>query len=793
MIVSEQWLRELIKTDLNANEIADVLTLAGLEVDAVEQIGGGLDKVVVGEVLKVSKHPDADKLQLTEVYVGGETLNIVCGASNVAEGVRVPVAMVGAKLPNGLKIKKAKVRGEASFGMLCSASELSLEDSSDGLMLLPADAPVGVLVADYLDLNDTLIDIDLTPNRGDCLSMQGIARELRVLADAEYIAPKVVEKSVNSQESIDVTVEETALCPSYIARVVSDVNAAAETPLWIQQRLLRSGVRPISAVVDITNYVMLELGQPMHAFNADAIDGGIVVRLAKDGEKLTLLDDTEVKLSADTLVIADAKKPMAIAGVMGGADSGVQTDSTTIVFEAAHFTRKCAAGKARAYGLATDSSHRFERGVDPLLPEKAMERATELLVDICGGKVGSLNKQVSQKDLSARPVVTLRFDRLNKLLGMPLETTVVDALLRRISPDVKQVSGEWRVESPSYRFDIERECDLVEEVARVMGYDNLEDKMPSMQSTAVLPAENKVDIRRLKQTLIASAYSEAISYSFVGKDELEELSEASEFINLKNPLAENMAVMRTSLWPGLINACLFNLNRQKSTVRLFEVGKVFNKNAQGEIIETNKLAGILTGARDADHWSQGSSDLIDYFDAKSDLERVFSLTGCNTTTIFSSLHHKALHPGQTAEVIIGDKSVGILGKLHPNLANLRQLPSDTFLFELDLDAVLAGTVPEFESVSKFPEVTRDLSLVVQDKVAIGDLLTMIRNLKVNDLNDVALFDVYSGEGVPEGSKSAAIKLAFQHKERTLNDAEIDTYIQKILKALKQDFGATLRG
>ncbi len=800
MIISEQWLRELVSTKLDAQQIADALTLAGLEVDAVEELQGQIDHVVIGEVLKVTKHPDADRLNLTEVYIGGETLNIVCGAANVVEGLRVPVAKIGAELPNGLTIKAAKVRGQESFGMLCSASELGLEESSDGLLELPKKAPIGANVSEYLQLQDVLIDIDLTPNRGDCLSVQGIARELRVLIDAEYTPVKIIEKAVSSRQTIAVQVNEPELCPSYMARVIEGVDASAPTPIWMQQRLLRCGVRPISAIVDITNYVMLELGQPMHAFDLGKLHKkGIIVRKAEAGESVELLDDSTAELDDETLVIADNDGPIAIAGVMGGLHSAISPQTNNVVLEAAHFTRSCVAGKARRYGLHTDSSHRFERGVDPQLPAKAIERATELVLKLCGGTVGAVNNQTSKANLKKNPKVNVRFARLNRVLGMPLKKKDVDAILKRISKEVIASELGWQVIAPSYRFDVERECDLIEEVARVRGYDSLEDRMPKLVPSGQLPSESRVSLRRLQQTLVTLGYHESISYSFVEPGLLNAFSSLADdagaeqqVIELANPLAENMAVMRTSLWPGLINACQFNVNRQHDRIRLFETGTVFHKSSTGEITEKAMLAGLATGSVYPEQWNSHSGDKVDFYDIKSDLKALFTLTGKESDFIFNSLEHKALHPGQVSGIYRNDDLVGYLGKIHPQLAQSLDLPDNLFLFELELDKTLSGCVPGYQSVSKYPAVTRDLALITRKQIIVNDLLMTIRNMGIDVLNTVNLFDVYSGLGVNDECKSVAIKLTFQHQERTLTDDEIEQSVGKVLHVLKQNFGAELR-
>lgn len=794
MIISEKWLRELVATPLNAQQIADALTLAGLEVDAVENLGEGLDHVVVGEVLEVEPHPDADRLRVTQVYVGGDTLTIVCGAPNVKKGQRVAVAKIGAELPNGLKIKAAKIRGQASAGMICSAAELGMEEQSDGILELPSNAPVGKDITEYLELDDVLIDIDLTPNRGDCLSVQGIARELRVLVDAEYTPVKIIEKAVNSRATIKVDVQETDLCPSYLGRVVSGVDATSPTPVWMRERLRRSGVRPISALVDITNYVMLELGQPMHAFDLAKLDKGIVVRKAEKGEKIALLNDTEATLDDETLVIADHSGPVAIAGVMGGAESAISLETTDVVLEAAHFTRSCAAGKARRYGLHTDSSHRFERGVDPQLPVKAMERATELVVKICGGSVGAVNNKTSKRHMRANPAVKVRFDRLNHVLGMPLKKREVAAILRRIADSVEETGADWQVVAPSYRFDIERECDLIEEIARVKGYDSLEDRIPRLVPSGEMPNEATVNVRTIRQTLVSLGYHEAISYSFVAPELLEAFAqtEENETLDLANPLAENLSVMRTSLWPGLVTACQFNLNRQQDRIRLFEIGAVFHRSSNGEIRETACIGGIACGSLYPQQWNSHTDQKIDFYDVKSDLNALFTLTGSETDFIFNSLEHKALHPGQVSAIYRGGEQVGWLGKLHPQLAKNHDLPQDLFLFELELEKLLAGRVPAYQGVSKYPAVSRDLALITQEQVVVNDMLNTIKTLGLDALTDIKLFDVYSGLGVADGSKSVAIKLTFQHQDRTLTDADIDQQVHQVLGALKQSFGAELR-
>ena len=648
MIVSEHWLRDWISTDLSATQIAERLTHAGLEVDGVANLPGKVENLVIGQVKSVAKHPDADRLNLTQVDVGDQVLEIVCGAANVREGMLVAVAMIGAKLPNGLKIKKAKVRGVESMGMLCSASELGLEDDSSGILDLDEDATLGGRVDEYLGLDDALIDIDLTPNRGDCLSVRGIARELRVLVDGDYHPLEVGEQLSTLSDTIEIEIAESSRCPKYLARVVKGVDVGASTPLWMRERLRRSGLRPISPVVDITNYVMLEMGQPMHAFDLGKLNDKIVVRRAKAGETINLLDGSEATLDDDTLVIADAKAPVAIAGVMGGQDSAIDDSSTNIVFESAHFTRKSAAGTARKYGLHTDSSHRFERGVDPQLPREAIERATELLLEICGGEAGPVCDS-STHDKIANKVVEVRFERLKQLLGMPLEKAEVTGILKRVSEQVEEIESGWRVTAPSYRFDVEYEADLVEEVARVKGYDNIPTTIPKIAPRSKVASESSVSLRKLRQSLVARDFFESISYSFVDPSDLMPFGD-EEPVKVSNPLADNLSVMRTSLLPGLIKTAQFNLNRQHDRIRIFELGATYHKADDG-FTEVQRIAGLVTGPLQPVQWGLDNARSVDFFDLKGDLEALLDLTGSRQGFAFQRAEFDGLHPGQSANVI----------------------------------------------------------------------------------------------------------------------------------------------
>ena len=814
MIISEQWLRDWVHVDLTTQQIADCLTNAGLEVDGVESLAGSIDNLVIGKILEVSKHPDADRLNLTKVDIGDQQLDIVCGASNVRPGLLVAVATVGAKLPNGLKIKKAKVRGIESNGMLCSTSELGLEDSSDGIMELNEDAAIGQRVDEYLQLDDSLIDIDLTPNRGDCLSVQGIARELKVLADGDYhpLDIQPVEATIDDHIEIDLQAKEA--CPAYIGRVIKGINPVAKTPIWMQERLRRSGVRPISPVVDITNYVMLELGQPMHAFDLSKLHEKIIIRQSIAGEKITLLDDSTATLDADTLVIADTAGAIAIAGVMGGLDSSIDDNTSTIVLEAAHFTRKTSAGRARRYGLHTESSHRFERGVDPQMPHAAIQRATELVLAICGGEAGPVNQQLRLQGLTSKPAVAIRLPRLQQLLGMQLDSQEVADILGRIADSVTATDDGWSITPPSYRFDIECEADLVEEVARVKGYDNIPTAIPRIAPRSIAASEDKVDLRKLRQTLVARDYNEAITYSFVDPA-AQKLFSDEEPVELTNPLAENLSVMRTSLLPGLMAALQFNANRQHDRIRLFEIGASYHKK-QGAgstgVIEVQRLAGVISGPLTVEQWAVDKTKTVDFYDIKADLEAVLGLTGQKEPFIFNGFEHIALHPGQVSSITYSDdlansaegslqraegsdpedRSLGFVGRLHPSLQKQYGLTNAVFVFEINLDKSLIAKLPSFKAVSKFPSSRRDLSVMVDQQLTVSSLLQSLSRGLGKSLVKAKVFDVYQGAGVKEGSKSVSLSLVLQHQDKTMTDEDAEGLMKRALSILENEHQAQLR-
>ncbi|MCE5976685.1 phenylalanine--tRNA ligase subunit beta [Pseudomonas sp. JR33AA] len=792
MKFSEQWLRGWVNPQVSRDELVARLSMAGLEVDSVTPAAGQFSGIVVGEILATEQHPDADKLRVCQVSSGQETFQVVCGAPNARPGIKIPFAMIGAELPGDFKIKKAKLRGVESFGMLCSAAELQISEENDGLLELAADAPVGEDIRKYLSLDDASIEIGLTPNRGDCLSIAGLARDVSALYDTPVTRPVVPAVAAAHDEVRPVEVSAPAACPRYLGRVIRNVDLSKPTPLWMVERLRRSDVRSIDAAVDITNYVMLELGQPMHAFDLAEINGGIRVRMAEEGEKLVLLDGQEVALRADTLVIADHTRALAIAGVMGGEHSGVNTEKTRDLFlESAFFEPISVAGKARSYGLHTDASHRYERGVDSQLAREAMERATQLLLDIVGGEAGPVVEAVSEQHLPQVAPVTLRAERITQMLGMEMDPAQVEQLLNALElTTTKSGEGQWTVSVPSHRFDISLEVDLIEELARLYGYNNLPVRYPQARLAPQGKPETRGDLPTLRRLLVARGYQEAITYSFIDPKLFELFSPGVEPLLLANPISSDMAAMRASLWPGLVKALQHNLNRQQDRVRLFESGLRF-VGQLGDLQQQPMIAGVITGSRLPEGWANGR-DGVDFFDVKADVEALLGYSGALSDFTFSAGKHPALHPGQTAVIERDSKLVGYLGAIHPELGKALGLDRPVFLFELVLGDVVEGRLPKFSELSKFPETRRDLALIAGRDVASSAVLELIRDNAGEWLTDLRLFDVYQGKGIDPDRKSLAVGLTWQHPSRTLNDDEVNTTLQNILTSLEQRLNTTLR-
>ena len=791
MKFSEKWLREWVNPPLTNEELIAKLTLAGLEVDSTEPVAGEFSGIVVGQVMSVDSHPDADKLKICKVNVGSdELLSIVCGASNVRQHLKIPVAVVGAVLPGNFKIKKAKLRGEPSFGMLCSAKELGMVDNINGLMELASDAPVGSDIRVYLELDDLSIDVDLTPNRSDCLGIAGIAREVGVLTGCDLTEwPEDVVK-VTSQKQLPITVSSPAACPSYLGRVIENVNTKALTPVWMQEKLRRSGLRSISPVVDVTNYVMLELGQPMHAFDLGKIDGSIDVKMASEGEQICLLDEQQIAIKSETLAITDASSILALAGIMGGQASSVSDDTKDLFLESAFFTPIAIAGRARRHGLHTDSSHRFERGVDPKLASRAMERATSLLLSIVGGNAGPVTKVISEIHLPEQVTIHLREARIKRVLGISIDEVQVEDQLTRLGLSVKKQGDGWLVIVPSFRFDLAIEVDLIEELGRLYGYDKLPETRPQGTVLTADISEHNIATSRLQSLLVDRGYQEAITYSFVDPEFQKHLAvEGEKAIVLANPISADLSVMRTSLWPGLVQALTYNLNRQHDRVRLFEVGRIFS--GDNDNVEQHRhIGGVACGSRYAEQWGDKQKP-VDFFDIKADVEALLSL-GSYTNIQFISESHPALHTGQSARIYAGDKAIGWVGAVHPKLYKALDLNVRAYVFELALSAVTLALVPTFESLSKFPTIRRDLALLVSDSITAGVIKRCLNDIKSDILKEIQVFDVYSGEGVEQGQKSIAVALYMQHKERTLTDDEVNTLISMITKQLEKQAGATIR-
>lgn len=795
MKFSEKWLRQWVNIEVSTQELVDKITMAGLEVDNVESVAGDFTGVVVGEIVACEQHPDADKLRVTQVCTGNESFQVVCGAPNARVGIRVPFATVGAVLPGNFKIKKARLRGVDSLGMLCAEEELGMAESSDGLMELPLDAPVGQDIREYLSLDDKIIDVDLTPNRGDCLSIAGLAREVSANFLADVTEGQVVAVAPAIDDTFPVHIDAPQGCPRYVGRIIRGVDVSRTAPLWLTERLRRSGVRSIDPVVDVTNYVMLELGQPMHGFDLDSLSGSIHVRMAKAEEKLTLLDGQEVTLNDKVLVIADEQKALAIAGVMGGEGSGVNENTKNVFLESAFFDPITIAGKARSYSLHTDSSHRFERGVDFQLQKKAIERATALILDICGGQPGPVTEVASEAHLPALREVTLRSEKVTSLLGMSIEDSHIEALLSRLGLGLalkgeSTAKGCWTVSVPSWRFDIAIEEDLVEELGRIYGYNNLPESTPSALLKMKQVDESLIQESDIRRVLTASGYQEAVCFSFIAPELHKLFDPEREPVALSNPIASDLSVMRTTLLPGLVKTAVYNLNRQQSRVRLFETGLTFIKEGD-ELKQEQMLAALITGSRFPESW-QGKAEPVDFFDLKGDFSAVFDLGQAGDEFSFRKGLHPAMHPGQCAEVVRAGKSIGHMGALHPSLAKKFDMPSAVYLVELNLKSVIEGQVTRFAALSKYPEVRRDLALVVQASVAAGDIEQVIREESGELLRRVNTFDVYAGKGIEEGCKSLALSLTLQHPSRTLKDDEVNQLIDRVVSRQKQEFNASLR-
>jgi phenylalanyl-tRNA synthetase beta chain len=791
MKIVESWLREWVDPELGIDALAERLTMAGHEVDELTVEGAELAGVVVGEVLTVEEHPEADRLTVCRVAIdSGEPLQIVCGAPNVAAGMKSPLAVPGVRLPNGVKLKRSKIRGVTSAGMLCSAAELGLGEEADGIMELAPEAQVGSPLGEYLGLPDTIVDLDLTPNRGDCFSTLGIARDVAALTATPLKGPRIQEVAAVISDTHPVKVEFPEGCPSFAGRVIRGIDPAAGTPLWMKERLRRSGLRPIHPVVDITNYVMLELGQPLHAYDLRRIRGAIRPRLALPGETVVLLDEKEVVLEADTIVISDDSGAIGVAGIMGGLSTAVSSDTVYVFFEGAYWPPDFMAGRARSYGLHTDASLRFERGVDPQGQARAVDRATALLLEIACGAAGPLVVTQSAAHQPVRPTIALRRLRLETLLGLRIDDALVASILERLGMTVAATDDGWRVTPPSYRFDVELEVDLIEEVARIHGYDRIPETT-AVAGTPLQPVtESTVDLQQVATTLVARDYREVITYSFVDAASDAELSGVTSSLALSNPISSEMAVMRSSLLPGMLRALAGNVARQQERVRLFEIGKSFH-GVVGDHTEVIRIAGVATGTALPEQWG-AESRAVDFFDLKADIEAVVALADGGRSITCTPVEHPALQPGQAAEIRRDDDVIGVLGKLHPKHLRAFDLKRDVFVFELNAELALRSAPPKSLPISKYPSIRRDIAVVVDQGVSARDVVETVSATAPELIKSVKIFDVYQGPGIEAGRKSIALGLILQETSRTLTDVDADSATAVAVQKLQEQFAAELR-
>lgn len=796
MKFSESWLRSFVDPALSTQDLARTLTMAGLEVESIEPVAPPFDKVVVGKVLEAGKHPNADRLSLCKVDIGGGApLAIVCGAPNVAVGMKAPVARVGARLP-GIEISRATVRGVESDGMLCSQKELGLGNDHSGLLALPADAPLGADIRKYLDLDDQLFTLKLTPNRGDCLSLRGVAREVSILTGAPLKFPAVAAVKTAASDQRGIRLQAPAACPRYCGRIIRGVDAKAQTPQWMARRLERCGLRPIAAIVDITNFVMLEMGQPLHAFDNRMIEGEVVVRLAKQGERLRLLNGQDVDLTPDVLLIADEKKPLALGGVMGGEASAVSDATTEVFLEAAYFSPAAVAGRARRLALTSDAAFRFERGVDFAVTLDALERATQLVLEICGGAAGPISEAAAV--LPQRKPIRLRSARAGKIIGMALPDDQVAALLSRLRLPHTLAAGEFAVTPPSHRFDLEIEEDLIEELARLYGYDNIPTRPPKTVLTMLPDPEGRRGPARLKRILVDRDYFEVINFSFVDAQWERDFCGNADPIALENPIAVQLEVMRSNLIGSLVENLRFNLARKLDRIRVFEAGRCFLRatgkadprdpaRAVAGCFQPLRLGGLAYGPAAAEQWGVASRR-ADFYDIKGDIEALLAPRQAR----FAPLRHPALHPGRAASVTLNGAVIGWAGELHPRWQQKYELPWAPVLFELDMEALAAIDLPRYREIPKYPPVIRDRAVVVDETIPTGALLAEMTRFRPAAVQDIRIFDVYRGKGIDQGKKSLAFRVVMQDTGKTLTDEEANAAMAQLTELLAAKFGAKLR-
>jgi len=802
MKISEQWLRQWVNPNNTSEQLAEQLTMAGLEIDDRFAVARAFSGVVVGEVMSVEQHPDADKLRVTQVNIGAaEPLQIVCGAPNVTVGMKAPVATVGAILPSddskGFKIKNGNLRGVASNGMLCGASEIDLTDSIDGLLELPADAPIGMDIREYLGLDNQILDISITPNRGDCFSVRGIAREISVINDLPMQPPEIPANVAGADNGADtptlaVTVSAVEACPRYLLQSISNIDRSVDTPKWMQDALVQSGLRSHNFLVDVTNYVLMELGQPLHAFDADTIVGDIVVRLAQPEETITLLNEQTITLTGDELVIADDKGALALAGIMGGQRSSVTDSTTNIIVESAFFGQLAIAARARRFGLHTDASQRFERGVDFELPELALARAVDLITSVTGGQAGQIVKAESSEHLPARAPITLPIAKVRDVIGIEIEPAVMVRILTQLGFEIVQQADSLICTPPSYRFDMSIKEDLIEEIARIYGYDNIPSVLPHLQVS--MDYDDTADLtHEMKLALVDNGYMEAISFSF-SDAKIEALLDdkaLGEVLALANPISSDLAVMRRTLLSSLLPCVQYNLNRQQPRVRFFETGLSFVGQSISELVQTPSIALVAVG----DVWDEQAyqNRALDFYDLKHDIEQLLPAQMDSARIRYERSELAFLHPGQSAKLYIDDEYIGWLGQLHPNTAKQLDLPA-TWVAQLSLAPLLtlAREQHTITTPSKFPQVRRDIAILVDSEISLQTLESTIRAAAGELLADLWLFDVYQGDNVPAGQRSLAFALIWQDNAQTLSDDAIKTATDKVVQALTEQHAAKLR-
>lgn len=791
MRVSFAWLREWVDVPWEARELGSRLTMAGFELEAIEAAAPEFSGVVVAEILEATRHPQADRLQVCRVSTGqGEPLQIVCGASNARTGLKSALAVVGAELPGGIKIKAAKLRGVESFGMLASAKELGLAETSSGILELPADAPVGAPLREYLQLDDTVLELSITPNRGDAMSVLGIAREVAALAGRPLTGPKLAPVAARIDDTFPVRLDAPVACPRFAGRVIRGVNNRAETPVWMRERLRRAGIRSISPVVDVTNYIVLELGQPMHAYDLTKLHEGIHVRMARTGEPVALLDGRTVDLQDDVLVIADAQGPVGLAGIMGGERTAVSEDTRDVFLEVAWFSPDALAGRARRFGLQTDASQRFERGVDPTQQERAIERATALILEICGGVPGPVVLTREAAHEPRRSSVPLRRKQLARLLGIGIEDARVESTLTSLGMNVERTEEGWQVTPPAHRFDVGIEADLIEEVARIVGFDAIPEVDALVPQRLRDASETRPAEYVVLDALAMRGYQEVVTFAFVDPALQSKLFPQTDALSLANPIASDLAVMRVSLWPGLLRAALENQRRQQDRVRLFEHGTRF-VTEEGKLREIDSIAGIALGPRLPEQWG-AKRESVDFFDVKADVEALAAATGALDSFAWEPATLPCLHPGRSARIVRNGHPVGWIGELHPALARELEFTQPPILFELDYDAALTVQVPSFKTISRFPQVRRDIAVVVDESVSLSALRERVTLTASSLLRDLRVFDVYRGPGVETGRKSVALGLIFQDISRTLTDEDADRVVASIVADLRTSLDARLR-